>query len=70
VSHGDPIAFAALWAAGKPPLLEFRKDLRTIGISDVKAGHASVLEMVFDSTAERPVSYSYRRCDLAQPVIS
>ncbi|MFV1992213.1 MAG: hypothetical protein ACC652_15880, partial [Acidimicrobiales bacterium] len=65
---GFPMAFTALWAAGKPPLLEHRADLRTIDISDVRAGHASVLELVFDSTAVGPSSYSYRRCDLAQPV--
>ncbi len=69
VSHGDPIAFTALWAAGKPPLLELRADLRTIGLSDVRAGHASVLEMVFVTGESSPVSFSYRRCALAEPVI-
>lgn len=69
VSHGDPFAFTALWAAGQPAKIALRDDLGAIGIPDIRAGHASVLEMRFDSTSVLPTSFSYRRSPAAAPLL-
>lgn len=57
VSHADPIAFAILWAGGKPPAADRRKRLTECGISADYPAPASVT--TFSFVADRLVDFRY-----------
>jgi|CXWK01.1.fsa_nt_gi broad specificity phosphatase PhoE len=61
VSHGDPIAFAILWAFGRPATAEQRQLLRDCGVAEGYPSHASISSFTWpDGAPERTVSYRYR----------
>ncbi len=60
VSHGDPIAFTALWAAGLPLTVKDSHRLGRIGLADDYPGHAAVLSLSFNEEGERPYQIEYR----------
>ena len=61
VSHGDPIAFAILWAFGRPATAVQRQLLRDCGVAGGYPSHASISSFTRpDGAPERTVSYRYR----------
>jgi len=58
VSHGDPIAFAILWAFGRPATTEQRQLLRECGIAEGYPIHASVSTFTWTDADRRP-DFSY-----------
>ncbi len=61
VTHADPVAFTALWAAARPISIVGRKQLRQIGLADDYPDHAAVLSLSFNGEGERPFQIEYRR---------
>ncbi len=61
VSHGDPIAFTTLWAAGRPITVSGSKQLRQIGLVDDYPTHAAILTLSFNRDGERPYQIEYNR---------
>jgi broad specificity phosphatase PhoE len=60
VSHGDPIAFAVLWANGYPSTAKSQHALRNCGLPIGYPVHASISTfMLGDSVADGALGYSY-----------
>lgn len=59
VSHGDPIAFTALWAAAQPISVAARRQLTQIGLPVNYPTHVGVLTLFFNGHAERPYQITY-----------
>ena len=58
VSHGDPIAFAILWAFGRPATTAAKRELAECGIEDLYPAPASVSTFRF-GPAGALLAYSY-----------
>lgn len=60
VSHADPIAFAILWASGRPLTADQRKQLMECGIPDSYPAPASVTSFTFaDQAGDGLVDFCY-----------
>jgi broad specificity phosphatase PhoE len=60
VSHGDPIAFAILWANGYPATAKSRQALRDCGLPIGYPVHASVSTFLLgDTAADGALDFSY-----------
>jgi len=58
VSHGDPIAFAILWAFGRPATSAAKRELSDCGVDDLYPAPASISTFRFDE-AGALVEYGY-----------
>lgn len=62
VTHGDNIAFAALWAAGRPVTMQEKRTLHTLpGFYDGYPQTASITALGFDGAGHPPVELGYLR---------
>ncbi|MCA9934727.1 MAG: histidine phosphatase family protein [Ardenticatenaceae bacterium] len=59
VTHADPIAFTALWAAGQPCSIPARRHLMQVGLPVNYPTHAGVLTLAFNGYGERPYQITY-----------
>jgi probable phosphoglycerate mutase len=67
VSHGDPIAFAILWAFSLPVTAEQRKRLTTCGVPEGYPAPASIATFTFnDNGAPEAIDFCYNcpSCDM------
>jgi probable phosphoglycerate mutase len=59
VSHGDPIAFAILWAFSRPITADQRKQLSSCGVPDGYPAPASIATFTFEDDGEDAVDFCY-----------
>ncbi len=63
VTHGDVIAFTALWAFGAAPIPANKHTLKTYGLAEDYPALGSLLTLIYGPQAdgERPTAVTYRR---------
>lgn len=62
VTHGDVIAFAALWAAARPVTMADKRTLHTIpGFDDGYPQTASIITLTFNGVDDLPTAIAYLR---------
>lgn len=62
VTHGDFIAFAVLWAAGRPVVAQEKRTLHTVpGFYDGYPQTASITALSFNGPGSFPIELSYQR---------
>lgn len=59
VSHGDPIAFAILWAFSRPITADQRKQLSSCGVPDGYPAPASIATFTMDDSGEEVIDFYY-----------